>query len=480
MKSTIFLSYSSTENEEARRIELSLEGEGHSVFRDRSGLPPAETFDARIRAAVGDSDLFVFLISPESVSAGRYTLTELKFAEQKWNHPAGHVLPVLVKPTPTESIPGFLRAVTILQPSGDVAAEVAAEVDRLTAPWWRWLLRPQGLAVLVLLALLVAGGTWQGVSRFLEHREQSHLAAALVQQGRLQADSGNYANAWKLLERANAIYPDDASVVDAQERLAMDWLDHARGSQLNGNLKDIAEKVLPVLSRGATTQQGQRAADLLAHMGWADFLRSREGVGGLDPVRHYRRAIEIDPKNSYAHTMWGFEILRKGSSLSEARQHFAIALDSGREREYIRHMQIAALLWAREPERESEAICVANEIRTSGETMPVGLPDAPDVWKLWNIYYDRVINGSDKTQFLTALPPADHLATFRWLYPEEQFPKEKYLYLYILAQLQELSGDRTGALASYRSLQAQLTSQGMKSGRMVDDAGTAIKRLSGQ
>ena len=77
MRSTIFLSYPSSLGETAERIELALKGEGYAVFRDRSALPPGESFDARIRAAVEESDLFVFLITPQSVSPGHYTLTEL-------------------------------------------------------------------------------------------------------------------------------------------------------------------------------------------------------------------------------------------------------------------------------------------------------------------------------------------------------------------------------------------------------------------
>jgi tetratricopeptide (TPR) repeat protein len=476
MKRTIFLSYSSPQSEVATRIELSLKGEGHSVFRDRTALPPGESFDARIRAAIEESDLLIFLISRESVSEGHYTLTELKFAEQKWGHPAGHVLPVLTEPVPKESIPEFLRAVTMLQPRGDVAAEVVAEVARMTQPWWHWFLRPQGLVLLVLVALLAAGSVWQGLSWYSARREQTRQATALLAQGRLQAESGNYASAWNLLEQAGSLHPVPPEVIDAQERLAMEWLDNARGSQLSGSLKDIADKVSPVLSRGAVAGKGERAADLLAHMGWGDFLRLREGVGGLDPTRQYRRAIEIDSGNVFAHTMWGFEILRKGGPLAEANRHFAVALESKRERQYVRHMQFSALLWAHDPELESEAIRVANEIRRGGETMPAGTPERSDTWRLWNIYYSRLVFGHDKPQFLSALPPADHLATFRWLYPEDQLPKEKYLqYLYMLAQLQEHNGERANALASYRRLQSQL---GNNRGMLLDGANAGIKRLS--
>jgi hypothetical protein len=446
------------------------------VFRDRSALPPGESFDARIRAAIEESDLLIFLINRESVSAGHYTLTELKFAEQKWGHPAGHVLPVLTEPIPKESIPDFLRAVTMLQPKGDLAAEVTAEVDRMTAPWWRWFLKPQGLALLILVALVVAASVWQGLSWHFGRREQTRQVTAILRQGQLQADSGNYASAWDLLEQAGAIHPASTEVIDSQERLAMEWLENARGSQLTGSLKDIADKVSPVLSRGAVAGKGERSADLLAHMGWADFLRLRQGVGGLDPAQHYRRAIEIDPGNVFAHTMWAFEILRKGGPVAEANRHFAIALESKRKREYVRHMQLSSLLWSHDPEMESEAIRVANEMRSGGETMPAGTPEDSDTWRLWNIYYSRLIASHDKPQFLSTLSPADHLATFRWLYPEDHLPKGKqHLYLYMLAQLQELNGDRTNALASYRRLQSQL---GNESGSMVEGSNAAIKRLS--
>jgi hypothetical protein len=476
MKKSIFLSYSSPQSEAATRLELSLKGEGHSVFRDRSVLPPGESFDARIRAAIDESDLFIFLISRESVLEGHYTLTELKFAEQKWGHPAGHVLPVLTESIPKEAIPEFLRAVTMLQPRGDLAAEVTAEVDRMTAPWWRWFLRPQGLALLVLGALLVSGSVWQGLSWHFERREQTRQVTALLKQGNIQADSRNYASAWNLLEQAGAIHPVSTEVIDAQERLAMEWLDNARGSSLTGSLKDIADKVMPVLSRGAVAGKGERSADLLAHMGWGDFLRFRQGVGGLDPTQHYRRAIEIDPRNVFAHTMWGFEILRKGGSVADANRHFAIALESKRKREYVRHMQISALLWAHDPEMECEAIRVADKMRRGGEAMPAGAPDGSDAWRLWNVYYSRLISSRDKPQFLSTLSPPDHLATFRWLYPENQLPKEKYhQYLYILAQLQELSGDRTNALASYRLLRSQL---GNNRGPLLNASNEAIKRLS--
>jgi hypothetical protein len=138
-------------------------------------------------------------------------------------------------------------------------------------------------------------------------------------------------------------------------------------------------------------------------------------------------------------------------------------------------MQISALLWANDPQLESEAIRVANEIRKGGETMPAGEPDRSDTRRLWHIYIFQLLYRG-KPQFLSALSPADHLATFRWLYPENKVSKENYApYLCILARLQELNGERTNALASYRMVRSQV---GNSPGSLLDRANEGIQRLS--
>lgn len=125
----IFLSYASQQRSLAEEIQLALSAYGHRVFFDRSNLSPAWEYHAEIRKAVEASDAFIFLISPESVTRGRYALTEVKFAREKWPHPMGHVLPVMVIQTDLKRIPSYLRAVTILEPEGNIAAEVAAELE---------------------------------------------------------------------------------------------------------------------------------------------------------------------------------------------------------------------------------------------------------------------------------------------------------------------------------------------------------------
>jgi hypothetical protein len=133
----IFLSHASEDQSLAREIRLALLGSGHHVFFDEESLPAGGDFHARIRAEVNGSDLFIFLISPHSLSPGKYTLTELKYAQKKWPHPGDHVLPVMIESVPLEHIHEYLKAVTILEPAGSIPAEVAAEVaanEELKAP----------------------------------------------------------------------------------------------------------------------------------------------------------------------------------------------------------------------------------------------------------------------------------------------------------------------------------------------------------
>ena len=491
MKTTVFLSYSSAQSEAATRIELALKGEGYSVFRDRSALPPGESFDARIRAAIEDSDLFVFLISRESVSEGHYTLTELRCAEQKWGHPAGRVLPVFAEPTPKDAIPAFLRAVTILQPRGDIAAEVAAEVGRLSASWWRRMLEPRRLVPTVVVVLILAGAAWMWLPPYLERREQNARAETIVKQSQSQADSGQYGDAWKLLEQARVVAPASPVVSEAQERLAMKLIRNA-GLRTVGETRSYFENLLnttvPVLSRGASGAKGERLASLLAHLGWADYLRERTGVGGPDPAQHYRGALEVDPGNVYAHAMWGFEILRKPGpqAVAEAKRHFAAAAHSRRELEYVRYLEIFALLQIADPEREREVIQVANEMRTGGETRPTGWGLGSIRGKVWSIYHFGFVASDAQAPLLAALPPTEHLSTFQWWFPEDDLPEGSgapslFNFLLVLAQLQERAGDRASALASYRRLLSEFEKKKYDSPRtlkIVADARASIRRLS--
>lgn len=130
----VFISYKKSETKEiAEAISLCLVSDGNRVFLDENSLPIGGTFDNRIRKAVKDSDLFIFLLSPGAVREGSYTLTELEFARKKWRNPEGHIITVEALPTDFTTVPAYLKAINVLKPKGNVAAEVCGVVAEMSA-----------------------------------------------------------------------------------------------------------------------------------------------------------------------------------------------------------------------------------------------------------------------------------------------------------------------------------------------------------
>src|SRR5262245_3134158 len=110
----IFMSYSASDAPEARLIASALMARGYTVFFDKENLGAGQSYDGKIERAVHSSDLFIFLLSPEAVEAGCYTMSELGYAQQRWLNPDRYVLPVMVRIVDLNHVPDYLRAVTFL------------------------------------------------------------------------------------------------------------------------------------------------------------------------------------------------------------------------------------------------------------------------------------------------------------------------------------------------------------------------------
>jgi formylglycine-generating enzyme required for sulfatase activity len=151
----IFLSYASEDRALIEPIYLVLRAQRHKVFFDRADLPPGEEYDSRIRQAIEASHLLIFFLSPASLDAGSYTLTELRIAQKNWEHPAGKILPVLLRGIELDRVPPYLKSVTFLEPEGNLTATVADEVHRIAVTRRRRLLKngAKGLAAAVVIAI---------------------------------------------------------------------------------------------------------------------------------------------------------------------------------------------------------------------------------------------------------------------------------------------------------------------------------------
>jgi hypothetical protein len=129
--SSIFLCHASEDKAIVEPIQLALASAGCEVFYDEQSLPPGGDYQARIRAAVNNCDLFVFIASSASIVAGKFTLTELKFARERWPSPINRVLPVVIDELKPRDLPNYLQAATVLTVSGSAAAEVRDAVESM-------------------------------------------------------------------------------------------------------------------------------------------------------------------------------------------------------------------------------------------------------------------------------------------------------------------------------------------------------------
>lgn len=128
---SIFLSYASENREIAELIAFAMRARNYNVFLDVDDLPPGLSYEQKIEQEINKSDLFIFLISRNSLKSGKFTLSELNFARKKWKNPNNRVLPVLIDPIDLNKVPPYLRSVSILRPQGDVATEVCSQAAKL-------------------------------------------------------------------------------------------------------------------------------------------------------------------------------------------------------------------------------------------------------------------------------------------------------------------------------------------------------------
>lgn len=91
-------------------------------------------------------------------------------------------------------------------------------------------------------------------------------------------------------------------------------------------------------------------------------------------------------------------------SLDEAKQHFQRALATGKERPYVRQMQLFACFRNFDREHlEDEPIRVVNDMRLNSEPLPPGDPNHSIRWSnLWNVYYSCMLNATEQQSFLSA------------------------------------------------------------------------------
>jgi hypothetical protein len=306
-------------------------------------------------------------------------------------------------------------------------------------------------------------------------RAKRNQTTELLRTATLQQQDRHYDDAWRTLQKAEALNASSPDVRAAQEDVAMEWLRNINVVAGQQTFADIVHQVQPILVRGTLASGATRRADLTAHLGWADFLVWRDKGGDLHPETQYRRAIELDSTNAYAHAMWGHWILFRHGSMDDARTHFAAAVRAGTHRQDVRQLQFAALKNLRDSTSDAEMLRVASEMRIHAE------PVTPDLrgGMATAICLDpssRVRSASSSGRMLGAIvSPQEDLLAIHWLLDGLPLSDDQDIAReYCFAAFEEVAGQREQALARFKSVRPRLPKFSM----FQPGTDAAIRRLS--
>lgn len=339
-----------------------------------------------------------------------------------------------------------------------------------------------GIATVVSLILGVNSlvGLYQGQ---LEKREAVAELAAAANQLRLDSD---FERSWQLYDQAQKLEPGSRLVRRGQERLVIDWLPnvHITGDE---TFTAIVNKTLPVLMRALVRTKGSKAADIQALIGWAHALEQRErGVIDTDVPDLYSRALELDPENAYANAFLGHWLLSEKKDLLDGTRHFAVALKSGRHREFVRNYQWGGLLnylrrtstgsadhiAARKEQLKMLSQMLANGepwLKGSARSMPREAIEAyGNPYRQSEDWFDQV---------WPVLAPEEHIKLVSTMVKEvEQVDFLSLAARFLLGRIYEKQGNNEQSLSYFRVLDQQVTSNNML--RVPLDA--ALQRLTGE
>jgi hypothetical protein len=344
----------------------------------------------------------------------------------------------------------------------------------------------------VTAVLSLAFAIQQAIQLVSERQERQRQLAELTSIATQQRNAGDYRASWATFERAietaepsgqlakltGQLSEQRRQLREAQEDLAMTWLEHLEVKSSEGETFSTAIAPLdPVINRGIASSSGPRKADLLAHSGWANFLKWRDGERRLDPDRQYAEALKADSRNPYANAYrahWLLWTKREGAR-QEAGAHFSAALGSGRVNEHVRSIQLSALKNLGS-DGEADVLAVVNEMRMKGETI-----DQQTRSDLFSMYSRACAIRDDRehlARFSASVPIAEQLTTFQALFgPDTVGPTDSRRAAAdaCLAVLLEDVGRPEQALPVWTALAARFPPN--SGDRLGDRAREAVNRL---
>jgi tetratricopeptide (TPR) repeat protein len=462
----------------------------HRVFMDVEDIRPGQNFAQAIDQTLARCSIVLVVVGPhwfdilqQRAAKGQedYVVHEISAALAR----KATVVPVFVGGATAAALSGLPAALADLSFHQAVELHDASFIDDCTRlatslglaqtrsfpkPVF-WFAAAAVAAIALFFAASAGLGPWRA-----SHERHARIAL-LFKTAATQRSQMEYESAFDSYQQILGLDPVNRAALDGQVDAAMPWLENFHVLVGEGQkAEDLAgpplARLKTVLEAGLARTSGRdaRAADILAHLGWAHWLNEMiafKEFDGAEPV--FRRSLAVDPSNVFANAMIGNWLLQTHRDRAAAMRHFQIALTTGKERPLVRDMQLGGLLHDDDPGMHAEFAKALNQVRNNNE------PIDPEIKSRALYLYDVSFSqGNEFREVLTAVPADENWKTYLWLSPKAPADLRQD---FVHASLAEFSGDRTAAVNEFKALLPKLKAQGM-SDKMVNYAQAAIARLS--
>jgi hypothetical protein len=322
-------------------------------------------------------------------------------------------------------------------------------------------------------------------------RDRERQIGELTRVEQMQAQARDYPGAWVSLDQAlkiaesggvlskltGQLSAEARKLREAQEDVAMAWvenLSHGEGKTFS----EVTEKLTPIMTRGAANATGARKADLMAHLGWARYLESRDGRPAPDLMSQYRAALAVDPANPYAHAFLGHFLERQDAPMEKVIAEFSVAVAAKRARPFVRQLELAAVHNRNSSLSDPWVVAVVIDMRKQGEPISDGVRH--DLYNAYTFACGFTQNANTMKALVDAAPVAEQVATFRALFYDPARPtgqgEPRTSLDACLATLLEAAGNQAEALKTWQALHETVATHDVNG--LAARSESAIKRLS--
>jgi len=245
-----------------------------------------------------------------------------------------------------------------------------------------------------------------------EQQQRQRATHAYIAAGKLQLQHHDYRGAWLHYQQALQLAPGDEVANQARLQLAMQWLRHISIRQ-GETFESLISPLIPALYEGISDAKGEQYATILAHIGWANYLRFRENrIADSHQVDAlFESALQHDANNPWAHVMFSFWQLYHGDDLTTALQHIEQAVKTKTHRQEVLDLALSALLQEHDIRAKQMALRIAYHLTQEFQTAWRGRT-AREIARLYTTF---VLNSKNFNNLTHTMPAAQHLILWQSL-----------------------------------------------------------------